>query len=130
MSLLPTGMFRAQDVAAKAGHKTINGNHVLAALEQIGFADWAEPLRQRIEQYMAHKAKKPATGAAEEDDDDHEQGNQRPENIPDTTTTEMEEDLAQEPDHASDNGEDDEDDKKKRVKLDELLAIQDFDGDN
>lgn len=125
---------RAQDAAAKAGHKTINGNHVLAALEQIGFGEWADPLRQRVEQYMAQKAKKPTTAAEDDDDEDaNEPDTQQPETVPDTTT-EMEEE--EEADDASGQADDDNDndkgveDDRKRVKLDELLAIQDFEDDS
>lgn len=40
---------RAQEIAARSGQKTITIGHVQAALEAIGFGDWNDSLKKRIE---------------------------------------------------------------------------------
>jgi hypothetical protein len=48
-------MHRAHEVAAKSGQKTITINHVQAALDAIGFAEWNEPLKKRFERAATFK---------------------------------------------------------------------------
>lgn len=41
--------YRAQQNAARMGQKTISANHTFAALEGIGFGEFVEPLKSRLE---------------------------------------------------------------------------------
>lgn len=36
-------------MAAKSGQKTINLGHVQGALDAIGFGDWCDPLKRRLD---------------------------------------------------------------------------------